>query len=105
MILVQCNIGLLKNKKNGIKPKVLNMFIDLVLLFCSGAQQMLLLARRADIRSISLDTPDFTDVVLPLDNIKHSIAIDYDPVEGYVYWTDDEIKSIRRAFLNGTGMM
>lgn len=64
---------------------------------------MLLLARRTDLRRISLDTPDFTDVVLQLDNIKHSIAIDYDPVEGYVYWTDDEVRAIRRAFLNGTG--
>lgn len=68
-----------------------------------GAQQMLLLARRTDLRTISLDTPDFTDVELQLDNIKHSIAIDYDPVDGYVYWTDDEVKAIRRAFLNGTG--
>lgn len=68
-----------------------------------GAEEMLLLARRTDLRMISLDTPDFTDVVLQLDNIKHSIAIDYDPVEGYVYWTDDEVRAIRRAFLNGTG--
>ena len=64
---------------------------------------MLLLARRTDIRRISLDTPDFTDVVLPLDGIKHAIAIDYDPVDGYVYWTDDEARVIRRALLNGSG--
>ncbi|KAL4225758.1 Low-density lipoprotein receptor-related protein 6 [Mactra antiquata] len=68
-----------------------------------GAEEMLLLARRTDIRMISLDTPDFTDVVLLLNDIKHAIAIDYDPVEGYVYWTDDQVRSIRRAFLNGTG--
>ncbi|WAR02016.1 LRP6-like protein [Mya arenaria] len=68
-----------------------------------GAQQMLLLARRTDIRMISLDMQDFTDIVLQLDNVKHSIAIDYDPVDGYVYWTDDEVRAIRRAFLNGTG--
>ncbi|KAH3884133.1 hypothetical protein DPMN_008105 [Dreissena polymorpha] len=70
-----------------------------------GAQQMLLLARRTDIRVISLDMPDFTDIVLQLDNIKHSIAIDFDPVEGYVYWTDDEVRAIRRAYLNGTGQI
>lgn len=68
-----------------------------------GAEEMLLLARRTDLRIISLDTPDFTDIVLQLDNVKHSIALDYDPIEGYVYWTDDVVRSIRRAFLNGTG--
>lgn len=36
-----------------------------------------------------------------VDDIRHAIAIDYDPVEGYVYWTDDEIKAIRRARING----
>ena len=65
---------------------------------------MLLLARRTDLRRISLDTPDFTDVVLQLTNIKHTIALDYDPVDGYVYWTDDEVRTIRRAKLDGKGM-
>ena len=54
-------------------------------------------------RKISLDTPDYTAVVLPLDNIHHAIAIDYDPVEGYVYWTDDEARAIQRSKLDGTG--
>ncbi len=69
-----------------------------------GAQEMLVLARRTDIRLISLDTPDYTDVVLQLDNIKHAIAIDYDPVERYIYWTDDEVRAIRRVHMDGTGM-
>lgn len=30
-------------------------------------------------------------MVLPLTGIKHAIAIDYDPVDGYLYWTDDEV--------------
>lgn len=68
-----------------------------------GAEEMLLLARRTDLRRISLDTPDFTDVVLQLTNIKHTIALDYDPVDGYVYWTDDEVRTIRRAKLDGKG--
>lgn len=69
----------------------------------SGAENILLLARRRDIRRISLDTPDYTSIVIPLKNIKHAIAIDYDPVDDYVYWTDDEIKAIRRVKLDGTG--
>ena len=67
-----------------------------------GANQVLLLARRTDLRRISLDTPDYTDIVLPLDNIRHAIAIDYDPVDGYVYWTDDAVHTIRRSYLDGT---
>ncbi|XP_077995136.1 low-density lipoprotein receptor-related protein 6-like [Glandiceps talaboti] len=68
-----------------------------------GAEEILLLARRIDLRRISLDTPDYTDVVLQLDDIRHAIAIDYDPVEGYIYWTDDDVRAIRRASMDGTG--
>lgn len=67
-----------------------------------GATEMLLLARRTDLRRISLDMPDFTDIILQVDNIRHAIAIDYDPVEGYVYWTDDDVKAIRRSLLDGS---
>ncbi|XP_048887171.1 low-density lipoprotein receptor-related protein 5-like [Brienomyrus brachyistius] len=70
---------------------------------CSpGAEEVLLLARRTDLRRISLDLPDFTDIVLQVDDIRHAIAIDYDPVEGHVYWTDDEVKAIRRARIDGS---
>ncbi|CAH1258892.1 LRP6 [Branchiostoma lanceolatum] len=69
-----------------------------------GASEILLLARRTDLRRISLDTPDYTDVVLQIDDIRHAIAIDYDVVEGFVYWTDDEARAIRRARLDGTGV-
>lgn len=54
-------------------------------------------------RRISLDTPDFTDIVLQLEDIRHAIAIDYDPVEGYIYWTDDEVRAIRRSLIDGSG--
>ncbi|GFQ74800.1 low-density lipoprotein receptor-related protein 6 [Trichonephila clavata] len=68
-----------------------------------GPQELLLLVRRTDLRRISLDTPDYTDVVLELEGIKHAVAVDYDPVEKQIYWTDDEARAIRRAQLNGTG--
>jgi len=69
----------------------------------TAASSILLLVRRTDLRWVSLDTVDFTDVVLDIRNIRHAIAVEYDPVEQYVYWTDDEMQSIRRAFLDGTG--
>ncbi|CAL8375096.1 unnamed protein product [Arctogadus glacialis] len=67
-----------------------------------GAEQVLLLARRTDLRRISLDLPDFTDIVLQVEDIRHAIAIDYDPVDGHVYWTDDEVKAIRRSRIDGS---
>ncbi|XP_060033222.1 low-density lipoprotein receptor-related protein 5 isoform X2 [Erinaceus europaeus] len=69
----------------------------------AGAEEVLLLARRTDLRRISLDTVDFTDIVLPVADIRHAIALDYDPLEGHVYWTDDEVRAIRRAALDGSG--
>ncbi|XP_047660030.1 low-density lipoprotein receptor-related protein 6-like [Tachysurus fulvidraco] len=66
------------------------------------ATKLLLLARRTDLRRISLDTPDFTDIVLHAEDIRHAIAIDYDPVDGHVYWTDDEVHAIRRSRLDGS---
>lgn len=42
---------------------------------------------------------------MQVDDIRHAIAIDYDPVEGYVYWTDDEVRAIRRSHIDGTNAM
>jgi len=74
-------------------------------LMLSGASSILLLVRRTDLRWVSLDTVDFTDVVLDIRNVRHAIAVDYDPVGRHVYWTDDETRNIRRAFLDGTGLL
>jgi hypothetical protein len=60
----------------------------------SGPQEMLILVQRVEICTISLDSPDYTNFVLPLSGIKHAIAVDYDPVDGYLYWTDDEASSM-----------
>ena len=68
-----------------------------------GFHEILLLARRTDLRRISLDTPDYTDVVLRLNDIKHAVAIDCDHIDDYVYWTDDETRAISRAHLDGSG--
>ncbi|XP_013065627.2 low-density lipoprotein receptor-related protein 6-like [Biomphalaria glabrata] len=69
----------------------------------NGPEKMLLLARRSDIRKISLDTSDYTDVALQLKDVSHAIILDYDIAEGMVYWTDEKIKKIQRAYLNGSG--
>ena len=74
---------------------------------------VLLLAKRDDIRKISLDTPDFTDIVIDMDygdrgdntsagEARSSIAVGYDPVDRLVYWTD-QFSGIHRATLDGKG--
>lgn len=101
----------------------------------SENNEILLLSKRDDLRKISLDTPDFTDIKIPIisnhrttrfeedteyidddatdvtdhgyenDELEFStVAIDYDPVEGKVYWTDQNLQRVFKAFLNGTGM-
>ena len=72
--------------------------------------EILLLAKQTDIRKVSLDTPDFTDIVIEFSNENSeeivledmiSIAIDFDPVDKHVYWTD-QFSGIHRSFLNGS---
>ncbi len=77
--------------------------MKILIIHLKGAQDILILARRRDIRKISLDTPDYTDIVVPLDDIQHAVAIDYDPIDEFVYWTDDDVKAIQRAKLDGSG--
>jgi len=67
--------------------------------------RILLLAARKHIVKVSLDTPDFTDIVLPLNTVLNSIAIDFDPISDKVFWTDladDKKPSIRSANLDGS---
>lgn len=64
---------------------------------------MIFLARRFDLRMISLDTPDYTYIEIGAEGVQHAIAIDYDPVDELVYWTDDEKRLIQRAKLDGSG--
>ena len=73
--------------------------------FSQGPEEMLLLARRSDLRRISLDTLDYTTVVLNIHGVRNAVAVDYDPVERMVYWTDDKVRAVRRARLDGTGML
>lgn len=47
--------------------------------------------QKTDIYQISLDSPDNSITMVPLNGLAHAIAIDYDPVDGYIYWTDDEV--------------
>ena len=69
-----------------------------------GMNQFLLIARKTDIRVMSLDADTTVDVLTPIKGIKHATGIDYDNVENKVYWTDSIANSITRSYLDGTGM-
>ncbi|PFX32670.1 Low-density lipoprotein receptor-related protein 6 [Stylophora pistillata] len=66
-----------------------------------GPANFLLLARKVDLRRISLDTRDLTHVVLPVSGVRHAVAIDFDPVDKFVYWSDDETIEIKRCRMDG----
>ncbi|XP_028649665.2 low-density lipoprotein receptor-related protein 4 isoform X1 [Erpetoichthys calabaricus] len=64
----------------------------------------LLFSSRGSIRRISLDTNDYTDVYVPVPELNNVISLDYDSVDGKVYYTDVHLDVIRRANLNGSNM-
>ena len=67
-----------------------------------GPQEMLLLARRTEMCLIYLDSPDYSYKRINVTGTNYTIGVDYDPVEEYFYWTDDEVMKIQRAKLDGS---
>nr|KAG5696830.1 hypothetical protein BaRGS_030954 [Batillaria attramentaria] len=49
-----------------------------------------------------MDLETTSNIVIPGLNLLNPIAVDYDPVEGRMYWTDVAYKHIASAFLNGS---
>ncbi|KAA8596151.1 hypothetical protein FQN60_011442 [Etheostoma spectabile] len=67
-------------------------------------ESFLLFSNRVSVRRISLDTNDHTDVHVPVPELHNVISLDYDSVDGKLYYTDVTLDVIRRANLDGTGM-
>lgn len=65
-------------------------------------EEMLFIVQRTRINKVSLDSPDHTIFEISVGKVKHAIAIDYDPVEDMIYWTDEEAHAIKRSRLDGT---
>ena len=63
-------------------------------------EAFLLFSNPKDIRRISLDTDNY--VVIPLVGAKEANALDCNVQEMQIYWTDTSLRSINRAFLNGS---
>lgn len=58
---------------------------------------MLFLLQRTQISKVSLDTVDYTSFPMQLGKVKYAIAIDYDPVDDMIYWSDGDSRTIMRA--------
>ena len=65
-------------------------------------EAFLLFANPDDIRRTSLDTNN--SKVIPLVGVKKANALDFSVHDMQIYWTDLSLKSISRAFLNGSGI-
>uniref|UniRef100_A0A3Q2WR41 Low density lipoprotein receptor-related protein 4 n=1 Tax=Haplochromis burtoni TaxID=8153 RepID=A0A3Q2WR41_HAPBU len=63
----------------------------------------LLFSNRVSVRRISLDTNDHTDIHVPVLELHNVISLDYDSVDGKLYYTDVTLDVIR-ANLDGSGM-
>lgn len=75
---------------------------------CNNApDKLVLVARRKDIRLLQLNAKVSTpsndiDMIIPLDNLKHAVALDWCSETDFIYWSDVERSSINRAHLNGS---
>ncbi|KAJ2950742.1 hypothetical protein O0L34_g9004 [Tuta absoluta] len=66
---------------------------------------LLLYARRKDLRLkqlVPMSAIDSLDMVIPVDNIKSAVALDWDQKHNSIFWTDVEKDTINRAYLNGS---
>lgn len=62
-------------------------------------------ANSGEIYKVPLAVPETPCYPLKITtNISRPVAIDYDPVEDKIYWTDVTLKLVARAFPNGTSV-
>ncbi|KAK7483356.1 hypothetical protein BaRGS_00025416 [Batillaria attramentaria] len=51
-----------------------------------------------------MDVETLSNIVIPIPGVYNPIAVDYDPVEDRLYWTDVGIRQILSAHLDGSGV-
>ncbi|GAB0191315.1 low-density lipoprotein receptor-related protein 1B [Grus japonensis] len=68
-------------------------------------KKFLLYARRSEIRGVDIENPYFNFITaFTVPDIDDVTVIDFDAVEERLYWTDVKTQTIKRAFINGTGL-
>lgn len=66
-----------------------------------GPTDFIVMARRTDIRQISLDIDYFVDAVLPLPPMTSAMTVDVDVVTGDIYWSDTADDSVMKSTSDG----
>lgn len=61
---------------------------------------MILLSLKTKIIQVDIETASY--IRIPIDSLQQPAALDYDPTEDRIYWTDLTTTGIHSAFLNGS---
>lgn len=74
-------------------------------LFFPESRKFLLYARQIEIRGVDIDNPYYNYIIsFTVPDIDNVTVVDYDAVEHRIYWSDVRTQTIKRAFINGTGV-
>uniref|UniRef100_H3DAP4 LDL receptor related protein 1 n=1 Tax=Tetraodon nigroviridis TaxID=99883 RepID=H3DAP4_TETNG len=72
---------------------------------CYEFRQFLLYARQIEIRGVDIDNPYYNYIIsFTVPDIDNVTVVDYDALEHRIYWSDVRTQTIKRAFINGTGV-
>ncbi|KAM9759324.1 low-density lipoprotein receptor-related protein 1-like isoform 2-T2 [Menidia menidia] len=72
---------------------------------CYESRQFLLYARQIEIRGVDIDNPYYNYIIsFTVPDIDNVTVVDYDALEHRIYWSDVRTQTIKRAFINGTGV-
>uniref|UniRef100_A0A8C7J5Z5 LDL receptor related protein 1 n=1 Tax=Oncorhynchus kisutch TaxID=8019 RepID=A0A8C7J5Z5_ONCKI len=72
---------------------------------CKETRQFLLYARQTEIRGVDIDNPYYNYIIsFTVPDIDNVTVVDYDALENRIYWSDVRTQTIKRAFINGTGV-
>ncbi|MGH0132653.1 UNVERIFIED_CONTAM: hypothetical protein FKN15_051430, partial [Acipenser sinensis] len=68
-------------------------------------KSFLLYARHSEIRGVDIDNPYLNIITaFTVPDIDDVTVVDYEALEERIYWTDVKTQTIKRAFVNGTGL-
>ncbi len=76
-----------------------------LLILFPESRKFLLYARQIEIRGVDIDNPYYNYIIsFTVPDIDNVTVVDYDAVEHRIYWSDVRTQTIKRAFINGTGV-
>lgn len=81
------------------------MCVSIFSLCLIESRQFLLYARQIEIRGVDVDNPHYNYIIsFTVPDIDNVTVVDYDALEYRIYWSDVRTQTIKRAFINGTGV-